>query len=123
MTSHQASANVSTFAGMEGEWELYTIEGIESQHNYAHKSSLWWEVAYYGARSIKIHFSKVLLADSGDTVTLFDGNQVKLDLYTGKHPEGFWSMEIPGDRALLYFVTNSFSVDYGFNVDQVAVLR
>ncbi len=123
VSATQASAQESVFVGMDGDWEVYDLLGVESDHSYAHKSSIWWEVAHYGARAIKLHFKKFEMADAGDTVTLYDGQQVSIQTFKGKNPNGFWSPEVPGERVLLYFTTNSFSSAYGFQVDQVSILR
>jgi len=118
-----ASAQESVFVGMDGDWEVYDLLGVESDHSYSHKSSIWWEVAYYGARAIKLHFKKFEMADSGDTVTLYNDQQVSIQTFKDKNPEGFWTSEIAGDRVLLHFVTNTYSSAWGFQVDQVSILR
>ncbi len=94
---------------------------IRSVHPYYNNTDETWTVLSNDANpeATRIHFSQIELEEDVDFLILsgIDGNPYQY--ITGSHPDGLWSMGIPGIAVQVQLVTDGSGEEWGFNVDAV----
>lgn len=87
-----------------------------SPHSYPPLANLKWEIIQPGAKSIRVHFSRLETQKGVDYVGLSDGSGKMIETLNGKQG-ALWSREIPGDRVTITLVSDSETELFGFEVD------
>jgi subtilisin family serine protease len=89
---------------------------LGSPHDYPPLANLKWELHQPGAKSIRVHFSRLETQKGVDYVGLTDGSGKMIETLNGKQG-ALWSREIPGDRVTITLVSDSEDEFFGFEVD------
>lgn len=91
---------------------------IESKHNYSNKSYDLKKYTKANAKYISIYFSKIQTEKDVDYVYILNKDKKVVEKYSGKK-ENIW-INVPGDTAYIYLVSNDENTDYGYKVEKVA---
>lgn len=91
---------------------------IETAHPYSNNFKQVFEVVQTGAKHMRVHFVKLELENSYDTVALKDSQGRIAMTYTGKMND-FWSADILGDKLQLEFVSDFSNAQWGFAIDLI----
>ena len=105
------------------------LQRYESSHPYSgsenNESEVVWsqEIVYSGASYIAVHFSKVGLSkDDFIVVKSPDGERFwkysNLDIKNGS--QGFWSVHIYGEKAIIEIHSQNKKGNYGYSIDKIA---
>ena len=95
---------------------ILSIEGLESNHNYANKSWEEWVVSSPGASSIKLTFDSRTAFESGyDYLIFYDELGYSISRNTGTSLAG-QTVEIQGDYVKIILSSDSSTVKWGFAV-------
>jgi len=91
---------------------------VESPHPYLNSCDQVYPItARQGATRVRLHFAEIDLMNDGDTIYVLDGNDRRVDTFTGRG-EDIWSSWVTGSVIKIEIVTNSVgNIGYGFYVD------
>lgn len=94
----------------------YGLTSPNYPSNYPNNYSNVWTVTQPGATRIKLHFNDFYTYNSSDKVRLYDGNNQLQATYYG-NKGAFWSVEVPGNKVKIEFVTNASTNRRGWSID------
>ena len=92
----------------------------ESYHSYANNYVYTWNISRSGAHQMRLHFDKLSLANSGDTLTIYDDLGRELVCYRGPDDDtAFWTAWQTTDTLRVRLATDNRYTSYGFLIDKV----
>jgi hypothetical protein len=92
-----------------------------SPHPYPANARLKWEFNNTdpGAQGTRLHFSRIDLEENVDWLLITDLAENTYQWITGHHPDGLWTLGVPGNGIKVKLVTDSTVGDWGFNLDRL----
>jgi hypothetical protein len=95
---------------------------LRSSHPYHNNTDQTWTVLNDDpspGQATRMHFSKVDLEENVDWLILSDIDDNPYQYITGSHPDGLWSIGVPGIAIKVRLVSDENVERWGFNVDQL----
>jgi len=98
---------------------------IETSHPYANDALDAWRLTNpdAGALASRIHFARIDTEAGVDPVLVEDADGHEVHSFDGNHPEGVWTLPIPGSSVGIEFRSDSSKVAWGFCVDKIETAR
>lgn len=93
---------------------------LESPHNYPPLVSKRWTIRHPGAKSIRVHFTRLDTEKHVDFVGLADSTGKMRETLSGNQGE-LWSKTIDGDEVTITIQSDSENERFGFAIDKYAV--
>ncbi len=92
-----------------------------SAHPYPDNSQDEWPFTNTDpqATASRIHFSRLELEDGVDYIVVADPYDKTYQYITGSHPDGLWSVGVPGPDVKIKLVTDGSVQGWGFNIDKL----
>ncbi|GIV85499.1 MAG: hypothetical protein KatS3mg052_2506 [Candidatus Roseilinea sp.] len=90
-----------------------------SPHPYPHNSSLEWRFNNLDANAAgtRLHFSRVELEENVDWLVIMDITERPYQWITGSHPDGLWTIGVPGNGVIVRLISDGSVRKWGFNLD------
>ena len=90
-----------------------------SPHPYPNSAELKWSFTNTDleAEGTRLHFSRIELEENVDWLALMDLTETPYQWITGHHPDGLWTMGVPGNGVIVKLFSDGSVNDWGFNLD------
>ena len=104
-------------------WEAYTLsEAVETEHPYPHNSSFSKTVTVEGAKFIRVKVARYDLEKNYDFLRVRDASRSEIEKVSGQGSE-FTTDYVEGDTVIIEFSSDSSVNGWGFQVNEVEVIR
>ena len=93
-----------------------------SPHPYPYNAAdLRWTInnAEAGAQCTKVHFSRIDLEQDVDWIVVSDLTETSYQWITGRHPDGLWTVSVPGNGVVVKLISDGSVQQWGFNIDGI----
>ena len=92
-----------------------------SPHPYPNNATLEWRFNNLdpNAKGTRVRFSRVELEPNVDWLVIMDLEENPYQWITGEHPNGLWTIGVPGNGVIVRLVTDSSVQKWGFNLEKL----
>ena len=104
-------------------WETHTLsEVVETEHPYPHNSSMTKTITVEGAKFIRVKVAKYDLERNYDFLRVRDDSRSEIEKVSGQGTE-FTTDYVEGDTVIIEFTSDSSVNGWGFQINEVEVIR
>jgi len=92
-----------------------------SPHPYPNNATLEWRFNNLdpNAKGTRVRFSRVELEPNVDWLVIMDLEENPYQWITGEHPNGLWTIGVPGNGVIIRLLTDSSVQKWGFNLEKL----
>ena len=92
-----------------------------SPHPYPNNATLEWRFSNLdpNAKGTRVQFSRVELEPNVDWLVIMDLEENPYQWITGDHPNGLWTIGVPGNGMIVRLVTDGSVQKWGFNLEKL----
>jgi hypothetical protein len=92
-----------------------------SPHPYPNNATLEWRFNNLdpNAKGTRVRFSRVELEPNADWLVIMDLEETPYQWITGDHPNGLWTIGVPGNGVIIRLLTDSSVQKWGFNLEKL----
>jgi hypothetical protein len=92
-----------------------------SPHPYPNNATLEWRFNNLdpNAKGTRVRFSRVELEPNADWLVIMDLEETPYQWITGEHPNGLWTIGVPGNGVIVRLVTDGSVQRWGFNLEKL----
>jgi hypothetical protein len=92
-----------------------------SPHPYPNNATLEWRLNNLdpNAKGTRLRFSRVELEPNADWLVIMDLEENPYQWITGDHPNGLWTIGVPGNGVIIRLLTDSSVQKWGFNLEKL----
>jgi hypothetical protein len=92
-----------------------------SPHPYPNNATLEWRLNNLdpNAKGTRLRFSRVELEPNADWLVIMDLEETPYQWITGDHPNGLWTIGVPGNGVIVRLLTDSSVQKWGFNLEKL----
>ena len=92
-----------------------------SPHPYPNNATLEWRFNNLdpNAKGTRVRFSRVELEPNVDWLVIMDLEENPYQWITGDHPNGLWTIGVPGNGVIIRLLTDSSVQKWGFNLEKL----
>ena len=92
-----------------------------SPHPYPNNATLEWRFNNLDpkAKGTRVRFSRVELEPNVDWLVIMDLEENPYQWITGDHPNGLWTIGVPGNGVIIRLLTDSSVQRWGFNLEKL----
>jgi hypothetical protein len=92
-----------------------------SPHPYPNNATLEWRFNNLdpNAKGTRLRFSRVELEPNVDWLVIMDLEENHYQWITGDHPNGLWTIGVPGNGVIIRLLTDSSVQKWGFNLEKL----
>jgi len=92
-----------------------------SPHPYPNNATLEWRFNNLdpNAKGTRVRFSRVELEPNADWLVIMDLEENPYQWITGDHPNGLWTIGVPGNGMIVRLVTDGSVQRWGFNLEKL----
>ncbi len=92
-----------------------------SPHPYPNSARLEWRLNNLdaNAKGTRVRFSRIELEPNVDWLVIMDLEENPYQWITGEHPNGLWTIGVPGNGVIVRLVTDGSVQKWGFNLEKL----